>query len=1132
VNGDGYDDILIGAPMNDDGASGSGKAYLIFGKESGWAMDTKLSQADATFLGEHANVRAGFSVSGAGDVNGDGFDDLLIAADQDDDAGTNYGQTYLILGKSTGWTKGLNLSNADASFVGARPTGGDGMKVAGGGDVNGDGYDDILIGVGNDNEAYFDAGQTFLIFGKAAGWSMDVGLSNVNASFQGQAASDRVGSSIAGAGDVNGDGYDDILIGAVGANHLSLAGPGRASLILGKPSGWAMKTNVSTADESFVGSVSWDSVGASVSGNGDANGDGYDDILVGASRGDAATGFDSGLAYLIFPDGNSKPTSVNSVKVFIDSNYAKETKCGKMNSTIYVQLQGLDGNSSRRDTALVKITNNASLKNGISLRLLETGLNTGIYRGNFTIGNRSHENLRWIGATTGDNLTVASAQDPSKNVSLVVGPVLLYPLIDTTTALEDLAYTARYWVPHFPSCTWNFESNASWLKWDSTTHIISGTPNNSMVGNYHIKINVTDARVGSDEHNFILTVNNTPPEIETADIEKAVEGHQYYVDYNSSDDGQRMTTWYLDTDDGGWLSINSTTGVLSGIPANEDVGAHHVNVSVEDGNNGWNWSNFTLNVMNTNDKPSITSQDNTQAFEDTFYSVQYNAIDVDKGDSLYWYLSTNASGWLSIGLGTGLLTGMPTNDNVDNYWVNVTVKDIARASDFHNFTLIVNNTNDIPVITSVPIDKAIALVNYEYDVNAVDIDTGDVLTYSLDTKPENMTIDSATGLIGWIPNRQQIGSHQVIVNVSDSTSSVTQSFSISVSNLPLVTLLSPPDASEISFTNPVLSWSVDNPNQGMVLFNVYLSKVKTDVEAGSKSTLIAKNLIETSWLNSGLDKGSIYYWTVIPNDGLNEGKCKNDVWSFKVVATANINKYPIITSVPITSAIVGKDYRYDVDAHDDDAGDVLTYSLSQKPDGMAIDSHTGRISWIPSEAQVGNQSVTVQVSDGKVSVSQTYKITVTKEVIIPNNKPAITKLLNKTINVGDKFVLQVTASDSDVGDTLSYRLDSPPDGMTISVTGQIQWVPNEDQTGDHEITVNVSDGKSYTLATFILTVKKNGGGPSTGLSNLIIGAIVGIIIAAVVVLVALLLWRRKGKAEPVNPGLASHQPVLPAPPPS
>ena len=122
VNGDGYDDFLIGSYGNDAGGASSGHAYLILGKAAPWYMKHRIETQDASFIGEDAGDYAGYSLAGAGDVNGDGYDDILIGAFYDDDGGSNAGQTYLILGKSTGWSLNTDLSTGSMTSFPRRAT--------------------------------------------------------------------------------------------------------------------------------------------------------------------------------------------------------------------------------------------------------------------------------------------------------------------------------------------------------------------------------------------------------------------------------------------------------------------------------------------------------------------------------------------------------------------------------------------------------------------------------------------------------------------------------------------------------------------------------------------------------------------------------------------------------------------------------------------------------------------------------------------------------------------------------------------------------------------------------------------------------------------------------------------------
>ncbi|MCD4769657.1 MAG: SBBP repeat-containing protein, partial [Bacteroidales bacterium] len=143
-------------------------------------------------------------------------DDFIIGAYYNDDGGNNAGQTYLILGKAAAdWGMGYDLSLADASFIGEDSSDESGFAVSGIGDVDGDSYDDFIIGAYKDEDGGSQAGQTYLILGRpAADWGMDYNLSLADASFWGENTGDYSGSGVSGAGDVNGDGLNDFIIGA------------------------------------------------------------------------------------------------------------------------------------------------------------------------------------------------------------------------------------------------------------------------------------------------------------------------------------------------------------------------------------------------------------------------------------------------------------------------------------------------------------------------------------------------------------------------------------------------------------------------------------------------------------------------------------------------------------------------------------------------------------------------------------------------------------------------------------------------------------------------------------------------------------------------------------------------------
>ena len=297
ANGDGYDDLLIGACQHSTAANDAGAAYLLAGGPAGWGLDTPLSTAVASFFGEAIDDNAGWRVAFAGDADGDGFADLLIAALNNDESATLAGQVYLVMGRSSGWTTGVSLSSVDASFLGEVYSDHAGEALAGVGDVNGDGLDDFIVGAPDNEEGAPDAGQVYLVLGRPAGWAMDTSLGLADASFHGETVGQGAGYSVAGGGDLDGDGLADLAIGAPN-DYESGANAGQVYVVMGRTAGWSPDTGLLLSDASYLGEAASNYAGISVSVPGDVHGDGYDDLLIGAMWADAG-GYRRGKVYLI-----------------------------------------------------------------------------------------------------------------------------------------------------------------------------------------------------------------------------------------------------------------------------------------------------------------------------------------------------------------------------------------------------------------------------------------------------------------------------------------------------------------------------------------------------------------------------------------------------------------------------------------------------------------------------------------------------------------------------------------------------------------------------------------------------------------------------------------------------------------
>jgi Ca2+-binding RTX toxin-like protein len=326
VNGDGFDDLIIGALFADpNGISYAGQSYVVFGSNSGFAAGLDLSTLDGSngfaINGIAADNRSGSSVSSAGDVNGDGFDDLIIGAFLADPNGLSSGQSYVVFGSNSGFAADLNLSDLNGSngfaINGIAANDLSGLSVSSAGDVNGDGFDDLIIGAfGADPNGISYAGQSYVVFGSNSGFAAGLNLSALNGSngfaINGIAAGDDSGRSVSSAGDVNGDGFDDLIIGANSADPNGISSAGQSYVVFGSNSGFAAGLDLSTLDGSngfaINGIAAFDSSGFSVSSAGDVNGDGFDDLIIGAFGATPNGISDAGQSYVLFGQGTT-PTN-------------------------------------------------------------------------------------------------------------------------------------------------------------------------------------------------------------------------------------------------------------------------------------------------------------------------------------------------------------------------------------------------------------------------------------------------------------------------------------------------------------------------------------------------------------------------------------------------------------------------------------------------------------------------------------------------------------------------------------------------------------------------------------------------------------------------------------------------------
>jgi hypothetical protein len=241
-NGDGYDDIIIGAPQSD---SGTGSSYIIFGTSADLRTNpVRVSGLDGTngitIFGEQHQDLSGYSVAGGFDFNNDGFGDVIIGAPHG--APTVAGVSYIIYGTDAIGSGVIYLSELKGidgfALYGVNASDGSGYSVSSLGDFNNDGYDDVIIGADKGNmgtgEAYVVYGGEDVAQAGVLGYFSLQHLDGLNGFvIRGIRESDKCGCSVSGAGDVNGDGFNDIIIGASGVDNGDTTDTGAAYIVYG-----------------------------------------------------------------------------------------------------------------------------------------------------------------------------------------------------------------------------------------------------------------------------------------------------------------------------------------------------------------------------------------------------------------------------------------------------------------------------------------------------------------------------------------------------------------------------------------------------------------------------------------------------------------------------------------------------------------------------------------------------------------------------------------------------------------------------------------------------------------------------------------------------------------------------------
>jgi hypothetical protein len=355
------------------------------------------------------------------------------------------------------------------------------------------------------------------------------------------------------------------------------------------------------------------------------------------------------------------------------------------------------------------------------------------------------------------------------------------------------------------------------------------------------------------------------------------------------------------------------------------------------------------------------------------------------------------------------------------------------------FTLYVNH---IPEIFSTPPGQAQTGQQYLYQVQLEDLNEEQYFEFELISAPSGMKIDEE-GLVRWLPSDTQLDSQYVSLSVSDGFERTLQKFTLYV-NIPPVILEKPGPVAFINepYVGQIGIQDKNSPNTARII------PVRTP------QNLVMESSGRITWVPDAKQTGF--------HDILFE--LTDDLTTSLDSITLFVNTSPKITSRYEEHVPVGKPWNYNVEVNDPNNNQDISFLLSESSIPNLSISRRGRITWTPTEADLGRQTFTISVSDGLRDDLQ-------KVTLYVNSPPELGSIMDTLATVARPYTTQVPVTDLNKDQELNYSFLSAPKGMTINATGAINWTPNKTQKGWNEVFVKVSD--KYSSDTYKFSVYAN-----------------------------------------------------------
>ena len=812
-----------------------------------------------------------------------------------------------------------------------------------------------------------------------------------------------------------------------------------------------------------------------------------------------------------------EPLMVHHIKVYGSPDFFEERELFDIGEKAYVELYGLDANTSMISGARVNITYRSGAVARRQITLLETDKDSGVFRGALPIP----ENAIYF-----DIVDIVSWKDPSISASIVIDYPFRPIAVSSVSISNDESFEYDIDKMDLGERVWikveGLDSNPITVDKSFVNITSDGITmfNNPVVltetgpssGEYicHIDLpmtmeyfeNVTIRSMESPEVEAKFMIH-TPIQLRPLqDVTEAIEHEEYRVRYWNF--GYETETWEVSFNEYGWLEWDEYEKVLHGIPNNNHIDEWFVIIHIWDDRGHSDVHEFQIEVINT--PPRILTENVPVAYEGLEYVVDYDSSDDGQG-SITWSVYPSDS-WLSMDKDTGILSGTPKSRDVGIMSVVVTVNDGKGGINSTSFLLNVMSVNKPPFITTSPLRSIKQGEQYYKRFEATDPDGDTDLSWELYTDARFLTMDDVTGELSGTPGQNDVGSWSVNVTVRDpgnlTASKVFDLIVEDVNDRPVWTDV-PSNAEVVHGTVFRSNVRAMDPDPDDVMEYSLWTSPESNMTINSRNGLI-------EWKADYLvlkGEGDELEVNIRASDGILH---ITHVFLLKIIPTGSPRSTLLAPAQGIRTSF--KMTRLEWKGVDPE-NDALTYTIylhedrdlveGRRADAIHSDDHSGEVLNVTGLEQGKTYYWTVIPFDRCTYGTCEHGVSSFKV----NNAPTIERIRDQKAEVKKSYHYTMVGEDADTeDDKLVFTLKDGPAGMEVSEEdGSITWTPYAHQLGDHTVRISISDGIDDTEMSFRITVIE---GDSLGSPLMIAGmAVLGIMLLAVIVLQIMILTRKR-----------------------